>query len=966
VEQIMGLFDRLGDRVGKLFDDVFVPDDIKALLEQGKAALRAQDPQRALHPLKEAVSRRGDIAEGRLLLGVAQLALGDAQAAVQELSLARDLAPQNHEVSVELGRALLALGELKPAKIAFQLGLESEFTRPAAYAGLGECYARTKEHQKAIREFQKALSSARRTTEEMTPQERSRIALRLGECYAALQEEAAIPFLRQASTSVALEKPLRARAYSRLAESLKRVGDVAGYAVAYEEAAALEPQNASYLRGLAAAKKANNDAEGARIQILRSLELAPEDPASRNVLGTLLREAGDNSAALAEFERALASDPKALPILRNAARAALALGDGKAAERASTRLLEADEDDALGLAARGLSRVTQGELQSAIQDLEKAIQDTSTPSDVELILARALSATGQRERAIALTKRAVERDTEHLPAQQLLRELTQSTTPPKELAAISKAFYQFSLSHQQLGHLSPRIEEAGSSLDRPMLLVVMGEFNAGKSTFVNALVGENVAAMGVTPTTATINVLKFGAQRIARIWTNDGQSKEMSYEEAKVALTKLSAEETRRIDRVELMVPNPALEKVHLVDTPGLNSLLPEHEEVTRRFVEKADAVIWLFDVSQAGKSTEKRILELVKGHKAKTLGVVNKIDRAQEFEREEVFRFLRESLGEYFESLLGVSARKALTGALQKNEEENEASGFIELRAHLEKEYFTPSRAIVAAGVKERLRLLAIEAEQIAMKRASLLQEAKGAIAETRAATKAKAKSFRVFAVQEASAIGAAVLGLSRDAAHEVLDFARPRRSIWGSNEADPEDRAYLVKVLEGRLSEIVGDAKARALQRASQLSSDLSQALLLALPEMVQDQAFVGGRARVMGLQEASRARELEMAAKVYERFLAFAQGFLRGGRLDGFFQKTLRRLDLDLPTIEAALRDAFPTETESGIARPLSAWGEQAFSAWEDGINRLLGLFTAEQVVTDASMLKPAMSFVEVLSH
>ena len=88
---------------------------------------------------------------------------------------------------------------MHPAKIAFQLGLESEFTRAGAYAGLGECYARTKEYQKAIREFQKAMSAARRGAEEMTPQERSRIALRLGECYAALQDEAAIPFLRQAS-----------------------------------------------------------------------------------------------------------------------------------------------------------------------------------------------------------------------------------------------------------------------------------------------------------------------------------------------------------------------------------------------------------------------------------------------------------------------------------------------------------------------------------------------------------------------------------------------------------------------------------------------------------------------------------------------------------------------------------------------------------------------------------------------
>lgn len=961
----MGIFDRLGDRVGKIFDEVFVPEDIKDLIEEGRIALE-RDPQRAIAPLREAIKRRGDLAEARLLLGAALLALNDAPGAVQELTLARDLAPQNHEISVELGRALLAMGEIKTAKLAFQVGLENESTRPGAYAGLGECYARSKEYQKAIREYQKALSAARKTAEEMTPVERARIALRLGECYAALPDEAAIPYLRQASSSAALDKTMRARAYSRLGEALKKAGDPIGAAGAYEEAVALEPESVSYLRGLAAARKANNDLEGARTQIMRALELSPDDPASRNLLGTLYREAGENALALQEFERAIAQDPKALPILRNAARAALAHGDGRAAQKASERLLEQSPEDALGLAARGLYRLTQGETFAAISDLEKALLDASTPPDVEVILARALSATGQKERAISLVRKAVEREVDHLTARRLFSELIQPAQPPKELAAISKAFYQFTISHPELAHLTPRAEEAGSSLDRPMLLVVMGEFNAGKSTFVNALVGENVAAMGVTPTTATINVLKFGAQRVARVWTRDGQSKEMTFEEAKTSLARLEADEARQIDRVELIVPNPALERVHLVDTPGLNSLLPEHEEITKRFVERADAVIWLFDVGQAGKSTERRILELIHGHKAKTLGVVNKIDRANIEEREQVFSFLKGELGEYFESLLGVSARKALQGTLQKNDEELSQSGFDELRSHLEREYFTPSRAIVAAGVKERLRLLAVEAEAASQKRLARLSEARQALSSVKEATQVKIKTFRIFAVQEASAVGAAVLGLAKDAAVEVLDFARPRRGIWGSNEADPEDRAYLVKILEGRLTEIIHEAKARAVSRATQLSNELMQSLWLALPEGEADTAFATGRARIQGLWEASRAREAEMAARVYERFLAFAHGFLRGGRLDSFFQKTLKRLDLDLPTVEAALRDAFPTETEAGIARPLSLWGEQSFTAWEEGINKLLGLFVAEQVLTESSLAAPAKAYREALSR
>src|SRR5262249_15137801 len=54
-------------------------------------------------------------------------------------------------------------------------------------------------------------------------------------------------------------------------------------------------------------------------------------------------------------------------------------------------------------------------------------------------------------------------------------------------------------------------------LDRPLLVTVMGEFNSGKSTFVNALLGEEVAPMGITPTTATINILKYGSERLGRV-----------------------------------------------------------------------------------------------------------------------------------------------------------------------------------------------------------------------------------------------------------------------------------------------------------------------------------------------------------------------------------------------------------------------------------------------------------------
>ena len=64
--------------------------------------------------------------------------------------------------------------------------------------------------------------------------------------------------------------------------------------------------------------------------------------------------------------------------------------------------------------------------------------------------------------------------------------------------------------------LAPAAARALEAFDRPLLVAVMGEFNAGKSSFVNALCGDEVAPTGVTPTTATINVLRHGERAGAR------------------------------------------------------------------------------------------------------------------------------------------------------------------------------------------------------------------------------------------------------------------------------------------------------------------------------------------------------------------------------------------------------------------------------------------------------------------
>jgi small GTP-binding protein len=190
-------------------------------------------------------------------------------------------------------------------------------------------------------------------------------------------------------------------------------------------------------------------------------------------------------------------------------------------------------------------------------------------------------------------------------------------------------------------------------LDEFFLLVVVGEFNAGKSAFINALVGQRVLQEGVTPTTARIHVLKHG-----------------------------SAVETTIDDQGLQVVTAPAdlLADVHIVDTPGTNAILREHERLTSEFVPRADLVLFVTSADRPFTETERGFLETIRDWGKKIVIVVNKVDI---FERrdevDEVVRFVADAgkrlLG-ITPEIFPVSARLALR-AKQGNPAIWEASGF-------------------------------------------------------------------------------------------------------------------------------------------------------------------------------------------------------------------------------------------------------------------------------------------------
>ena len=190
------------------------------------------------------------------------------------------------------------------------------------------------------------------------------------------------------------------------------------------------------------------------------------------------------------------------------------------------------------------------------------------------------------------------------------------------LARLRTALVKFDASPEHQAALERSIEQ----LDELFLLVIVGEFNAGKSAFINALVGSKVVAEGVTPTTSQINVLQYG-ETVAR--------------------------EPREPNLHIITAPVPLLREIHIVDTPGTNAIIREHEAITAEFVPRSDLVLFVTSADRPFTETERAFLEQVRGWGKKIVIAINKVDILDdERQVEEVRGFVAESA----RSLLGFS----------------------------------------------------------------------------------------------------------------------------------------------------------------------------------------------------------------------------------------------------------------------------------------------------------------------
>lgn len=169
----------------------------------------------------------------------------------------------------------------------------------------------------------------------------------------------------------------------------------------------------------------------------------------------------------------------------------------------------------------------------------------------------------------------------------------------------------------------------------------VGQFKRGKSTFLNALVGEPVLPTGVVPVTSAITILRHG-RRGARVRFEDGRADDISLEELPAYVTERENPENRkRVRAVEVFLPSPLLARgMCLVDTPGLGSAFGGNAVMTREFVPHVDAALVVVGADPPVSGDEVALVQEVARHARHLLVALNKADRLTDDERREGARF--------------------------------------------------------------------------------------------------------------------------------------------------------------------------------------------------------------------------------------------------------------------------------------------------------------------------------------
>jgi GTP-binding protein EngB required for normal cell division len=367
-------------------------------------------------------------------------------------------------------------------------------------------------------------------------------------------------------------------------------------------------------------------------------------------------------------------------------------------------------------------------------------------------------------------------------------------------------------------------------------VAVLGQFKRGKSSFLNALLGESLLPTGVVPLTAIATFIRWAAAPSIRVAYLDGRPdgglRAADTDLLRQQLARFVTEEGNPrnrlgVARVDLLYPASVLRHgIVLIDTPGVGSTLQHNTDAANAVLPECDAGFFVLSADPPVTEAELAYLARVRPHVARLFFVFNKIDYLATDERDTALAFLRRSLREHMPAvadapIFGLSARQALAAHQTGDTAGLAQSGLAEIEHHLvgflaREKVGSLQRAVAAkagAVLDAALMNLALAIRVLEMpvedleRRAKEFRRALGAIEQQRLVARDLLAGDRHRAAERLEAQAAELREEARRALCAVLAAALEAATESTEMAAKSAIAAAIPEFFEPRLAQMSGD---------------------------------------------------------------------------------------------------------------------------------------------------------------
>jgi len=247
-------------------------------------------------------------------------------------------------------------------------------------------------------------------------------------------------------------------------------------------------------------------------------------------------------------------------------------------------------------------------------------------------------------------------------------------------------------------------------------LVVVGQFKRGKTTFINALLGEDLLPTAVIPLTSIITILEYGDELQITAFFKNGTEKKIIHKDLPLYITeKHNPKNEKGVERVKVAYPSPYLKNgVQIIDTPGIASTYEHNTHTTYEYLPHADAAIFIVGVDPPLTHAELQFLRDVKNMVGKIFFVQSKIDTVSEADRDESLAFSKKVIEEESNVsdviIYPLSGKDALKGKKEGDSQKIKRSGLFSFEQSLEQFLVNEKGEVLVKSVTEKTNNLVNE----------------------------------------------------------------------------------------------------------------------------------------------------------------------------------------------------------------------------------------------------------------